>query len=141
MCQPVSMEASAGKPLLPLLGELDPEDPTYPQPAPLPTPTAWCKACETQKPGFSAAQNPFALVSRPEVRIKVSEAPRGLPTPPRLCGSTGSGQFSVGVPSLQPHARCWVHRHEACSQVQIPSSWDTGHWMGAHVLQPGLTLA
>ena len=103
-----------------------PRDPTYPRPVPLPTPTAWCKACETQKAAFSALK-PLALVSWPEVRDQgVRGAEEGLPAPPASAAPTGGGQFSVGVPGLQPHAPdLWVHCHGACSQV--PDPFVSGH--------------
>ena len=104
-----------------------PRDPTYPRPAPLRTPAApWCKACETQKPAFSALK-PLALVSWPEVRDQgVRGAEDGLLAPPASAAPAGGGQFSVGIPGLWPHAPdLWVRRHGACSQV--PDPFVSGH--------------
>lgn len=94
LCQPVSMEAGAGKPLLPPPWASWTRDPTYPQPAPLPTPQPGAKH-ETQNQVSLQAKTPcVGLPAKSE--IKVSEARRGSPhSPPplRLPLAVGSSRW------------------------------------------------
>ena len=63
-----------------------------------------------------------------------------LPQPLRLPPAVGSSQWVFLACGHMPLISGSVVT-EPAPRSQIPSSQDTGHWMGDHVLQPGLTSA